>query len=447
MNLMRRDQKVDTEVAAVVYPDNLGALGVCRALGVHGVPVAVVATHGSTPGQYSRYARRVHRPAGARGPGMVAFLSELGKQFRQPPVLFLTSDAALVALSPHQDVLEQWFRFPSARWAVLRQLMLKDRLYDALAGIVPIPRTLVPSDEDELAVAGQTIRYPVVVKPLLRCWTDTAGPVSMPFERQFGAKAVRARTWSELRDAYASTRASGFPVLVQEEIEGPSSSLYSVGMYMTRAGQVAAAFTAQKLAQVPSDFGDGLIVRAARAPELVALGARALGHFGYHGIADIEFKWDARARAFKLLDINPRPWPWIHLPTACGVNLPYAAYLDALDRPIAPDRFVQRDFDARWLSTSGLLTFTVRSLRAGRPNRLLTVLRHAGRARVGGLFGAGDPLFRMFASPRYWSDCFRRAEAWFREVPGEAAPLPRLETSGVVSARGQTTSCRRNDDD
>jgi predicted ATP-grasp superfamily ATP-dependent carboligase len=235
-------------------------------------------------------------------------------------------------------------------------------------------------------------------------------------------------------------------VLVQEEIEGPSSALYSLGVYMTRAGHAAAAFTAQKLAQVPADFGDGLIVRATRAPELIALGARALRHFGYHGIADIEFKWDAREGVFKLLDINPRIWPWIHLPTACGVNLPYAAYLDALDRPVMGDHFVQRNFDIRWLSTSGLMTFTARSFRAGRPHRLLTVLRHAGRARVGGLVGAGDPLFRMFSSPMYWRDCLRRAKAWFREVPGEAAPLPHLETSGAASAHGQTTSSRRNDD-
>jgi predicted ATP-grasp superfamily ATP-dependent carboligase len=324
--------------------------------------------------------------------------------------------------------------------------MLKDRLYEGLAGVVPVPRTLVPSDEAELAAAGQTIRYPAIVKPLLRCLTDSPKPASMPFERCFGAKAVRVRTVAELRDVYASTKASGFPVLVQEEIEGPSSALYSLGMYVTRAGKVAAAFTGQKLAQVPADFGDGLIVRAARAPELVALGAQALGHFGYHGIADIEFKWDPRAGVFKLLDINPRTWPWIHLPTACGVNLPYAAYLDAIDRPVAADQFVQRDFDTRWMSASGLLTFTARSFRAGRPHRLLTVLRHAAQARVGGLNGAGDPLFRMFASPRYWSDYFRRAKAWFREIPGEAAPLPHFEASGVASTNRQTTSARRNSD-
>jgi hypothetical protein len=52
----------------------------------------------------------------------------------------------------------------------------------------------------------------------------------------------------------------------------------------------------------------------------------------------------------------------------------------------------------------------------------------------------------MFASPMYWSDCLRRAKAWFREVPGETAPLPNLETTGAASVHGQITSIRRNND-
>ena len=442
----RRGPLADVEVPAVVYPDSPAALGVCRALGVHGVPVIVVATNGSTPGQYSRHTRRVVSLPGVREPReLVASLSELGREFGQPPVLFLADDAALLALSPHRVALEQWFRFPSAPWPVLHEMMLKDRLYDALAGVVPVPRTVVPSAEDGLAAAARAIGYPAIVKPLLRCLADSPGPAAMPFERCFGAKAVRVQTWSQLREAHAASRARGFPVLVQEEIEGPISALYSLGVYVTRAGDVAAAFTSRKLGQVPADFGDGLIVQATRAPELLELGARALGHFGYYGIADVEFKWDARAGVFKLLDINPRPWPWIHLPTACGVNLPYAAYLDALSRPVTAGQFAQRDFETRWLSATGLLTFTARALRAGRPDRVLTVLRHARQARVG-MFSAEDPLLRMYTSPRYWKDSLRRATAWLREVPREAGPLPLLETSGVTPAAGRTAPTRRNHD-
>ena len=433
-------------VPAVVYPDGPAALGVCRALGAHGVPVTVIATSGSTPGQYSRHAHRVVTLPSAPEPGeLVAHLSRLGQESHQKPVLFLADDPSLLALSRHRVTLERWFRFPSASWPVLSELMLKDRLYESLAGVVPVPRTVVPADERALAAAAESIGYPAIVKPLLRCLVDSPEPAAMSFDRCFGAKAVRALTWAQLRDAYAAARARGFPVVVQEEIPGPISALYSLGVYVTRAGDVAAAFTSRKLGQVPADFGDGLIVQAVHAPELLELGAQALEHVGYHGIADLEFKWDPRAGVFTLLDINPRPWPWIHVPTGCGVNLPYAAYLDALDRLVAPGRFTQRDFEMRWVSATGLLTFTARALRAGRPDRLLTVLRHMWGARVG-MLATDDPLLRMYGSPAYWRDSLRRATAWLREVPREASPPPFLEASGAAPAAGGIAPTRRTHD-
>jgi predicted ATP-grasp superfamily ATP-dependent carboligase len=434
------------ETPVVLYPDTLAALGVCRALGSKGVPVVVAARDHSTPGQYSRHASRVVRVgAGGHDADPVRFLSELGRRLGRPAVLFLMDDSSLMTVSPHRQELEEWYRFPSAPWDVLRRMMFKDQLYDSLSGVVPVPVTSVPTDEGELAAAARTVGYPAIVKPLLRCLTDTPQQVSVPFDRSFGAKAVRARNWAELKEAYLAARRLGFPVLVQEEIEGPISDLYSVGAYATPAGNLAAAFTSRKLGQVPADFGDGLIVQATRAPELIDLGARALGHFGYHGIADIEFKWDVRAGVFKLLDINPRPWPWIHLPTMCGVNLPYAAYLGTLGRPVAPADFVQRDFAMRWVYTTGLLTFAARSIRAARPGRLLTVLRHAGWARYG-TFSFRDPLLRMYASPGYWLDIYRRATAWLREVPREGAAPLRAQPLGAAAVAIDNAASRRNHD-
>ena len=175
---------------------------------------------------------------------------------------------------------------------------------------------------------------------------------------------MRVRTAGELGAAFRAARAQGFRVVIQEEIEGPISTLRSVGLYATPT-TCPATFTSQKLGQVPADFGDGLIVQAIRAPDLIPLAVKAVQHFGYHGMADIEFKWDARAGVYKLLDINPRPWLWINLPTVCGVNLPYAAYLGALGRPVEPGAFVQRDFQTRWISARGLAIHLLRSLRRG----------------------------------------------------------------------------------
>jgi predicted ATP-grasp superfamily ATP-dependent carboligase len=286
-------------------------------------------------------------------------------------------------------------------------MLLKDELYRSLEGVVPVPRTAIPTGESDLGRVAGTVGFPAVLKPVLRCLSESAEP-ELPFDKIFGAKAVRIRTDGELGEVFRAARARGFRVVIQEEIEGPISTLRSVGLCATADG-VPATFTSQKLGQVPADFGDGLIVQAVRAPDLIPLAVKAVQHFGYHGMADIEFKWDARAGVYKLLDINPRPWLWINLPTACGVNLPYAAYLGALGCPVEPGAFVQRDFQTRWISARGLAIHLLKSLAAGRPlDTLRTVFAHCRGPRVGPLLSRDDLLVRMFLSPRYWRESLRQ---------------------------------------
>ena len=402
---------------AVVYPDNLAALAVCRSLGERGVPVAVVSENRTAPAQYSRHARRVASPRSGDGLALVDTLVKLARSEAEPPVLFLTDDASIVAVHQHRAALEPHYRFPMSPWPVLSRIMMKDQLYQSLEGVVPVPRTRVPADASELEDVARELGFPVLLKPRLRCLGEETEPSAVPFERCFGSKAIRASTFDELAAAYGAARARGFALVIQEEIEGPSSALVSLGLYATRQGTVPAAFTSRKLRQVPADFGDGLVVEATQAPELIALGERIVRHFGYFGIADIEFKWEPRTGVYKVLDINPRPWLWMNLPTACGVNLAYAAYLDAVGRPVEAADFVQRDYRTRWVSVRGLLVHLVRSIRAKQPlEGLRTLVGQFGGRRVGPLWSADDLLVRMFANPAFWRDSLVEAATRLKQL-------------------------------
>jgi predicted ATP-grasp superfamily ATP-dependent carboligase len=286
--------------------------------------------------------------------------------------------------------------------------MLKDSLYRSLEGVVPMPRTAVPADEADLAAAAE-VGLPAVVKPLLRCLPQSAPAGQASFERIFGEKAVRVRTREELGRAVREARRHGFQVIVQEEIQGPISALASVGLYASSTG-VAAAFTSRKLSQVPPDFGDGLVVRAARVPEILPLAERVVRHVGFRGLADMEFKLHPATGEYCLLDINPRPWLWINLPTACGVNLAYAAYRDAIGLPLDRTAFVQRDFETRWVSARGLAVALVRSVMSGHALRhLRTLIGQLRGRRVGPLYARRDALVRMFLNPVYWWAVARQA--------------------------------------
>jgi predicted ATP-grasp superfamily ATP-dependent carboligase len=398
-----------TDVAAVIAPDNLAALGVCRSLGARGVRPVVLAWDPTAPAQYSRYARRVPCPSMADESAFVAFLAELGRAQARPPVLFLTDDSALVIALRHRTRLEPLFRLPFGPWDVVERLMLKNSLYRSLDGVAPVPRTVCPDGEMDATAIAESVGFPAIVKPLLRCLPQSAPAGQDSFEKLYGSKAIRVRTEAELRQAVRGARDHGFEVVVQEEVPGPISALFSVGLYASPT-ELVAAFTSQKLSQVPADFGDGLVVRAAHAPDLVRLAERVVRHFGYHGLADIEFKRDPRTGAWKLLDINPRPWLWINLPAACGVDLAWAAYQGALGRPQDRAAFVQRDFETRWVSLRGVAISLVRAALAG---QLLAaaagLLRQLRGRRVGPLLCRRDPLVRMFRSPAYWWEFARQS--------------------------------------
>jgi predicted ATP-grasp superfamily ATP-dependent carboligase len=401
---------MDTTLAAAVYPDNLAALGVCRGLGVHGLRTAVLSTDRTAPGQYSGFAERVACPPASDEAAFVEFLVRFARARGGRPVLFLTDDSSLMTVHRYHDLLEPWFRFALGPWPVLDRLLLKDALYRALDGVVPVPRTVVPAGPADLKAAADEVGLPAILKPVLRCLSDPAAPEPLPFEKVFGAKAVRVRTLEELRRAWDRAQAHGFAMVLQEEIPGPIENLVSIGVCADRRREagIVAAFTSRKLGQVPAEFGDGLVVQAAPAPEILPLAEQALRHFGFHGLADIEFKWDPREQVFKLLDINPRPWLWINLPTACGVNLPYAAWLSAMERPIDPTQFAQRDFETRWISMRGLAIAAVHGVMAGHASEvIMTFARHLRGRHVGPLWHPRDPLVRMVLSPGFWWQSLR----------------------------------------
>ncbi|MCW2601144.1 MAG: putative ATP-grasp enzyme-like protein [Frankiales bacterium] len=111
-------------------------------------------------------------------------------------------------------------------------------------------------------------------------------------------------------------------------------------------GTPRGVFTGRKLEQWPPDFGTACLADAQWDPELAAAGVAALQELGYHGISEIEFGYDETRQQHLLLDANTRPWKWIGLPIAAGVDLPLLASKDAVDEPFTAPRQSDR---MRWV--------------------------------------------------------------------------------------------------
>ena len=127
-------------------------------------------------------------------------------------------------------------------------------------------------------------------------------------------------------------------MVVQEYVPGRDDALFSMHAYMDQDSRPLGVFTGQKVRTWPTHAGIGCFVRSVYVPELVEIGVDLLRRVRYTGLALLQFKRDARDGRYRLLEINARASSWNLLASACGVNLPYLAYRDAVGLPAKEPR-------------------------------------------------------------------------------------------------------------
>lgn len=298
------------------------ALGTARSLGPLGIPVFATCGTGDLAA-YSRWVRVL-------GGGLPEFSSveQLIEYLLKAPVermmLMPCSDtwAEVVASLPPAMAA----RFPSfvSPLAVLQRLTDKEKF----AGLVrehgiPHPQTLFMDD-----VSG------------LRGLDDSPGTQfflkarnSQQFIARTGVKAYMVSSLDEVRRRVAELSAAGLGVVLQEYVPGPPSNHYFVDGFADRHGAIRARFARQRLRMDPPHFGNSTYLRSvalAEVPDIVVTVDRLITASGLRGIFSVELKRDERTGVAKVLEVNARPWWYVHYATACGVNVCEMTYRAAL---------------------------------------------------------------------------------------------------------------------
>jgi len=309
--------------AAVVFHGHITALAVARSLGRRGVPVIVLdhSPDGLAPASRHVAAAGLCPNVLDDEQGFIDYLLALGEALGRPAVLYPTNDEWVLAVNRHRAALERRFLIPFAGEEVVEPVLDKIQLYRTAERLgIPIPRTWYPSEVDPRALARQ-LPYPCIVKPAEQ----------RPFYAAFGAKAWRIESPVAFLDALE--RAAGHALVAQEIVGSGLADFYSACSYVGLDGEAHGRFVGRKLEQYPPDFGTGCLVASEGPAAIAAQGIQVLKAFGYHGISEIEFIYDARDGEHKLLDVNTRVWKWIGLPVAAGIDLPWLAYADATGSP------------------------------------------------------------------------------------------------------------------
>jgi len=292
-----------------------GSLAVARSLGRKGVPVWFIGDDHPIA-RYSRYVkRRLTWNRFAPDEAVATLVSLARNDGAAGWVLFPAGDIETQLVAQHHATLAGYFRLFTMPWDTLEQLNDKSLLYRLAAEIgVGFPRSYDHEAGDMPGPEG----FPVIIKPV-----SSERPNALTKDKAWlaGSRPELATRLSLAKELMGQGH-----VVVQEMIPGDGSTQFSyAGLW--DEGREIAFLTARRTRQFPIDFGmTSSFVETVDVPEVAAAARRLLTATHFHGIVEIEFKYDARERSYKVLDANTRAWAWIGLGESAGVDFPYLAW-------------------------------------------------------------------------------------------------------------------------
>ena len=324
-------------------------LGIIRSLGKLGVPIYSVISDRKTPARFSRYSKLLYFPdvnAGTPDEELLDHLMKVARSIGRPSILIPTIDSYAKFSSKYAETLKDYFLLPSCSFELVRDLCSKFEMYN-LAGKhgVPVAKSIFPKSLHDVDEFLSTAVFPLVVKAV--DWTDL---IFRPL-----TKCVVVNSPCELVSHCQIPKSIDFPNLViQEYIHGKGTQDWMFNGYFDKFSTCRISFTGKKLRQAPVDVGYTSLGECVENPFVTDTSLKFLQDIGYHGIVDIDFRFDPRDGLYKILDVNPRVGATFRLFVGhAGLDVVRVMYLDLTNQKIPDEtqingrKWVVEDSDLR----------------------------------------------------------------------------------------------------
>lgn len=303
---------------AVLLGGETIAVSAARSLAPTGVEVWALGD-ATDPVQRSRHCHRFVEVGSKQGV-QTRYMDWLEREGPRGAVIIPCDDDSVELMARGRaHLVELGYRPIEANDEALLAMLDKERTYALCAEIgVPCPRTATVSTREEAVAAAARFDYPCALKPR----------ESHVFAAHFGilAKAVRVHSPEELVTEFERTAELGVSMLVTEIVPGGDDQLCSYYSYLDENGEPLYHFTKKKVRQYPPEFGLGCYQMTTWDPEVAELGLRFFQGAGMRGIANVEFKRDARDGVLKLIESNVRLTAANEQVRLAGLDIPLLAY-------------------------------------------------------------------------------------------------------------------------
>ncbi|HEX5436691.1 MAG TPA: ATP-grasp domain-containing protein [Gemmatimonadaceae bacterium] len=315
------------------------ALALVRALGRAGHTVHVCSARRRSLAGASRYCRSAHQVADALAEP-ARFVDDVTFLVRAHgvDVVIPVAEPAILALLPARARLEG-ASIPFTDADTFRRITDKALLLQAAPRMgIAIPEQRLLADAGaRAALCVEQLAFPLVLKPSRSVGEHDGRRAKLGV--QFAADAAQLQARLDAMDPAA------YPLLLQQRIVGPG-----VGIFLLLwNGRVYATFSHRRIREKPPSGGVSVYRESIAAdPDLVARSRQLLEHFGWSGVAMVEYKIDAATGTPYLMEINGRFWGSLQLAVDAGVDFPNLLLAAADGAAPPPTRPYRAGVRSRW---------------------------------------------------------------------------------------------------
>lgn len=266
----------------------------------------------------------------------LAYVKAVVASLAEKPVVFFASDDWMAFFGENEAYFRANTFVPLSPWPDTEKLFNKKYLYRIASEIgIAVPLTLEFNSLREVGDRVNEIPTPCVLKP----------DITVEFVENLPQK-IREKTFhrtqkfedKEMLLDWVNALLSAdvdFSFLVQEFIPGGAETLYTLTSYSNQHGKLVAGSIGHKLRQFPPEAGRITSGILCHNEQIWADGKRLLNGIGFFGLANTEFKYDARTNEYKLMEINARLGMWNSSALYAGINFPAIVYADMFDKKVA----------------------------------------------------------------------------------------------------------------
>ncbi len=300
------------------------SLVIAHSLGKRGVEVIGCDDVEMTVLSFSRFVKQnfVHAPLQEDPEEFIRDLIAKVKKYRPDdgrPYLLMPVFRETEVIAQYRSRFEPLIQVIAPPFEAIRRVHPKDRLFSSAAELgVPVPPTWSLADTTVEEVL-QEAHFPVLLKP-----TDQVG----------GRGIEMCEDATELQELLRDYRCDHYGTpLVQEFAPGDDYCL----TVLFQEGELVASMAYRNLQKFPAQSGAGILRETVDDRQFLQVARDLLGPLRWHGIAEIDFRWDGEAdHQPRLIEVNPRFWAGLFQSVESGLDFPWLVFQLALQGHVDP---------------------------------------------------------------------------------------------------------------